>query len=132
AWGGGARRVPGSSPRASRSAARSSPRERPRGRDAASLLRRRWTPRAPGPWPSFRPRRGVVRLELPLPRLLPYFDEAVLRTRHRALDQQQVPLRIDALHHETNLCRPLAAEPSGQACAFEYAPRPPRGADRTG
>src|SRR5919107_3819881 len=76
-------------------------------------------------------RRSAAPWARPL-RLLPYFDEAVLGTGHCALDEQQVALRVDLVHDETDLCHALAAEAACHLDAFEHARRCRRRADRAG
>ena len=45
--------------------------------------------------------------------LLPDFDEAVLRARHRALDEQEAVLGVDLVHDEADLGHALATQPPG-------------------
>src|SRR5207248_2520674 len=77
-----------------------------------------------------RPRRAAVPSGLPLPTLLADLDEAVLRARHRALDEQQVALEIGGVHREPDLRHALAAQAAGHAHALEDARGRGRRADR--
>ena len=60
----------------------------------------------------------------------PDLDDAVLRARDGALDEQQVLLRLDRVHGEPDLRDALAAHPAGHADALEDARGRRRGADR--
>src|SRR5829696_40765 len=62
--------------------------------------------------------------------VLPDLDKAVPGARHRALDQEEIPLRIDFVHLETDLRDALAAQAAGHLLAFEDARRRCRGANR--
>ena len=61
---------------------------------------------------------------------LPHFDEAVLRARHGALDEQQVLLGPDLVDDEPGLGHALAAESAGHLHSLEDARGRGRGADR--
>src|SRR5205814_1428031 len=49
---------------------------------------------------------------------LPDLDDAVLRARDRALNEQEVALRVDAVHREAHLRGALAAHPARHLLAL--------------
>src|SRR5581483_7738350 len=57
-------------------------------------------------------------------------DDAVLRARDGALDEQEVPLRVDRVHRQTGLRDALAAHAARHADALEHARRRRGRADR--
>src|SRR4051794_1985431 len=64
--------------------------------------------------------------------VLPDLDVPVLRARHSALDEQQVPLGVDVVHGQSDLGHALAAHPAGALDPLEDARGRRRGADRAG
>src|SRR5207237_7303435 len=63
--------------------------------------------------------------------LLPHLDEAVRRPGDGAADEEQVPLRVDAVHPQADLRHALAAEPPGHLDPLEHARGRRGGTDRT-
>src|SRR5438552_4561441 len=59
-------------------------------------------------------------------------DDSVARAGHGALDEEQVPLRVDIVHGHPDLGDALAAHPAGPADALADARRRRRGTDRAG
>src|SRR3954452_19479273 len=64
--------------------------------------------------------------------VLPDLDDPVFRPGDGALDQQQVPLRVDLMHGQPDLRDALAAHPTGHADALAHTRRRRRSADRAG
>src|SRR5205085_6615066 len=84
-------------------------------------------PRAPPPSPACRPCRRAA------PSVQPsgaHLHDAVLRARDGALDEQEVPLRIDVVHRQAELRDALAAHAARHLDALEHARRRRGGADR--
>ena len=63
---------------------------------------------------------------------LPDLDDAALRARNRALDEQQVALDVDLVDDEPELGDAPRAHVAGHLLALEHARRRRRGADRAG
>src|SRR4249919_1523882 len=59
-------------------------------------------------------------------------DDPVLGARHRALDQEQVPLRVDLVHGQPYLRDSLTAQAPGHLLTLQDPRRRRRGADRAG
>src|SRR5262245_39728766 len=72
---------------------------------------------------------NVVVSVIALP-LLPDEHEAVRRTGHRAADVDQMPLRIDLLHAEIDLCVSRRAGVARHALSLDHARRVGTGAHR--